>query len=68
MPFEEGYELMKYALDAEIEDKLFTRWINGYQQMMGFEEFKSKVSSGVKNQNDTRTEDEIFDYVLGILR
>lgn len=65
MPFFEGYELLKYALDAESEDKLFIRWAIGYQFTMGFDEFKSKATS-IKVE-DNRTAEEILDTVKEIL-
>ena len=63
MSFEEGMEILQYAMDADVEDKLYLRWINGYQSSMGFDEFKSKLT--VKNavSNDNRTAEEILDHV-----
>ena len=45
MPFSDGYELIRYALDADVEDRLFLRWSIWYQSQMGFEEFKSSVGA-----------------------
>lgn len=67
MPFEEGYEMMQYALNAENEDKLFVRWINGYQQIMGFEEFKNQIGVNSRQERDTRTAEDILDTVRGII-
>lgn len=67
MPFEEGYEMMQYALDAEREDKLFVRWINGYQQAMGFEEFKNQLGANSRQVKDNRTAEEILEIVREII-
>jgi hypothetical protein len=67
MPFEEGYEMFQYALNAEIEDKMFIRWINGYQQVMGFNEFKNQIGADSRQVRDNRTADEILESVRGII-
>lgn len=46
MPFFDGYEMLRYAWDADGEEKLFLRWVAGYQQHMGFEEFKREAVKG----------------------
>lgn len=66
MPFFEGYELLKYALDAETDDKLFMRWVIGYQFDMGFDEFKENVTT-VQTVEDNRTAEEILDSVKEII-
>ena len=68
MPFFDGYELIAYALDEEVENKLFLRWVAGYQTAMGFDEFKNQISASIKAKNDNRTEKEIYDFVLKIMR
>lgn len=67
MPFEDGYEMMQYALNAENEDKLFARWINGYQQVMGFEEFKNQIGVNRREERDNRTADDILTTVREII-
>ena len=67
MPFEEGCEMMQYALNAELEDKMFIRWINGYQQVMGFEEFKNQIGVESRQVRDNRTAEEILKTVRGII-
>ena len=66
MPFFEGYELLKYALDAETDEKLFMRWVIGYQFDMGFDEFKAEVTT-VKTVDDDRTAEEILNAVKEII-
>ena len=58
--------MMQYALNAELEDKLFTRWINGYQQMMGFEEFKNQIDAN-RQVRDYRTAEDILETVREII-
>ena len=66
MPFFEGYELLKYALDAEKEDRIFMRWVVGHQFSMDFNEFKRKLTS-TQEVYDNRTAEEILDTVKDII-
>lgn len=66
MPFFDGCELIKYALDAELEDRLYMRWVMAFQKEMSFGEFKEKVGGGNKTEDD-RTADEILAVVRGII-
>ena len=70
MPFFDGYELIRYALDADVEDRLFLRWSIWYQSQMGFAEFKA--NTGVpqyltQGEDDTRTAEEILKGVKSII-
>ena len=63
MPFSDGYELIRYAMDADVEDRLFLRWSIWYQSQMGFEEFKSRVGAPryqVQREADARPAEEIL--------
>ena len=40
---EEGIALLLYAMETEETDRLFSRWINGYQTM-GFDEFRAALT------------------------
>lgn len=62
--FVDGFELIKFAWDKEIEDKIFTRWIP-YQDRIGFEEFKDQLTQN--SRVDTRSKEEILDSVKDIL-
>lgn len=66
MPFFEGYELLKYALDAEKEDRIFMRWVVGHQFSMDFNEFKRNLSN-TQAVDDNRTAEEILDTVKDII-
>ena len=66
MPFEDGCEMIRYALDAESDDKLFLRWAVMYQAQMGFEEFKRELGSGEEAEDD-RSAEEILVKVKGII-
>ncbi len=66
MPFFDGYELIRYALDAEYEDRIYLRWAVMYQSRMGFEEFKDMMGSR-REAEDTRTEEEILKSVREII-
>ena len=70
MPFLDGCELIWYALDADIEDRLFLRWSIWYQSQMGFAEFKSSVGTPqyqTQGEDDTRTAEEILRDVKAII-
>ena len=72
MPFFDGFEILRYALDAEVEDRLFLRWAVMYQSQMGFEEFKSSMVPANYQQYqgqadaDTQTAAEILKKVKSI--
>lgn len=68
MPFFDGFELIAYAEKHENEEKLYFRWVVGYQSIMSFDEFKNQIGVMAKVKKDNRTAEEIFDYVLEILR
>ena len=66
MPFIDGYELIQYALDAETEDKIFMRWITGYQFQMNYDEFKKNLETN-QEVYDSRTAEEILETVKDII-
>ena len=71
MPFFDGYELISYALDAELEEKLFLRWVAGYQFAMEFKDFKMQAGGDIRmasvEKADNRTAGEILDTVKEII-
>lgn len=70
MPFSDGYELIRYALDADVEDRLYLRWSIWYQSQMGFEEFRSSVGAPryqAQRASDARTAEEILKGVKSII-
>ncbi len=66
MPFFDGCEMIAYARDAECDEKLYMRWIAGYQLYMGFDEFKKEIFTA-QRPGDGRTAEEILDKVKGII-
>ena len=63
MPFFDGYELIRYAMDADMDDRLFLRWSIWYQSQMGFAEFKASIGTPqyqMQREDDTRTAEEIL--------
>lgn len=58
MPFIDGYELIKYAHEQEGEQKLFLRWVSGYQTSISFADFKNKIKQA--SSFDKRTSEEIL--------
>lgn len=65
MPFFDGYELIRYALDAEQEEKMYLRWAIMYQTTMSFEEFKAKLKGS--QIDDGRSAEEILEDVKSII-
>ena len=66
MPFFDGCEMIAYARDAECEEKLYMRWVAGYQLYMGFDEFKKEIFTA-QRPGDSRTAEEILEKVKGII-
>lgn len=60
MPFFDGFELIFYARDAEVEDKLFLRWVSGYQSVYGFKEFKAQFFGNQESENNQSAEEILF--------
>lgn len=58
MPFQDGFELIKFALDDENEQKMYLRWVVGYQSLISFTEFKNKVRQ--MSINDNRDAEDIL--------
>ena len=67
MPFFDGCELIRYALGAEYEDRLFFRWSLWYQNQMSFEEFKREIGLVADDEEDNQGAEEILKKVKGIL-
>lgn len=60
-----GTELIKKAYEQKNEDLLMQRWMLHYQHEISFEKFKTRLGTGVVQDN--RTEEEILVEVKGIL-
>jgi len=71
LPFDEGIELCDVARQKAAEDKLFERWINGVQMVMGYDEFKKQIQGNdhiSTNTGKELTEEETYSKVSAILR
>lgn len=66
MPFQDGWDMICLAQDAECEDRLFLRWAVMYQNTMGFDEFKDMIAGAVETR-DSRSAEEILKAVRGII-
>lgn len=66
MPFKDGYELIKFAIDEENEQKMYLRWVVGYQSSISFTEFKNQVQQ--MSISDGRTSEEILDSVEQMMK
>lgn len=66
MPFRDGYKQMIKAYEEHNEERLFDRWLSGYEKEMSFEEFKKELMKGTKSDREvdrSKTEDEIMEQV-----
>jgi hypothetical protein len=61
-PYEHGVEIVKKAFEKVYEDKIFARWISGYQHVP-FDDFKQGVSA----PKITKTDEEILADVKNII-
>lgn len=59
----EGYEFIKNAVEQEREEKLYLRWVVGYQTTTTYVEFKNRL----KQSSDRRTSEEILNDVESIM-
>lgn len=62
MEAEDGMDLLSHAVEAEETERLFQRWINGYQHM-SFDQFRAELTP----KPDKPTE-EIMEEVGDIMR
>lgn len=69
MPFSDGYDLIQYAMDADVEDRLYLRWSIWYQSQMGFAEFREIACPQYQGREETtgQTAEEILKGVRGII-
>lgn len=63
LPLSEGLELIIEAIRNDSNEKLYMRWLSGYQNV-SFEEFKKSLT---KNE-DNRSAEEIDDYLTALFR
>jgi hypothetical protein len=63
MDLEEAGDYIRFVMEKDLDDKLFTRWLS-YQSEIGFEEFKDKIKA--LNEPE-KTEEEILTDVEIIL-
>lgn len=68
---EKGYEFYLKALEKYQDERLFARWIHGYQTSMEFSEFKKKAAGTVRQAavpHRELSEAETYEKVKNILR
>lgn len=64
MPFQDGWDMICFAQNAEYEDRLWLRWALRYQEYMNFDAFKAFFHGEME---DSRTEEEILGIVKKII-
>lgn len=69
MEFDKGYEFFLFARKQIQEDKLFQRWIHGYQTEMSYQDFKNQIIQNAKVEAETpKTDEEAQDMALRALK
>lgn len=65
-----GFEFYQEAEKQRQDERLFLRWVNGYQTEMNFTEFKEKALGPAPAQRKGKpmSEAEIYEKVKNILR
>lgn len=64
MDWDDGIELLIFALEKEEEQLIFSRWIQGAHNIMSFEAYKAALQERSK---PPRADEEILDDVGNIL-
>lgn len=67
LDFEEGTRLLKFAEKEKEDEKIFLRWVVGYEREMSYTEFRRKLFQSVGSKEKELTQEEIFSKVENIL-
>lgn len=65
MYLEEAIDYIIFLYEEDNDEKLFLRWVNGYQDTMTFDQFKEELNARVF---EPKSEKEILDDVYDIIR
>jgi len=65
LDFEDGIEQINKAEEKSNEDKLFLRWVIGYQVNLSFNDFKGKIK---ENTNVSNNKNECKEEILANVR
>ena len=65
-----GFSFYQEAERQRQDERLFLRWVHGYQTEMNFQDFKQRAMASVAPETTGKqmTEAEIYEKVGGILR
>lgn len=69
MELDRGILFLRKAREKENEDKLFRRWISGYQDKVSFNEFKASVFEEAKKarKSENQSAEDILEKVRKII-
>lgn len=67
MPFEEGLELLTYAIEQRTEDKAWERWIHSMSDM-SFSEYKEKIGLNKKTTTQEVEPKQSIEEVLSFTK
>ncbi len=69
MELDRGILFLRKAREKENEDKLFRRWISGYQDKVSFDEFKNSVFEEAKKarKSENQSAEDILEKVRKII-
>lgn len=68
MEFEDGINQIKKAQEKDLDDKLYLRWVTGYQVSCSYDDFKKNLIMNLNSRDDSKNEskDEILANVRKI--
>lgn len=64
--FDDGILFLRKAREQENEEKLYSRWIQGYQMHISYQDFKKEAINNARVIKE-KSEDEILDKVKKII-
>lgn len=67
MPLADALDLIAFMNEKEHEERIYLRWVIGYQMQMGYAEFKNNLMQASIDANDKRSADTILDSVEEVL-
>lgn len=59
--------MLKFAEKEKEDEKIFLRWVVGYEREMSYTEFRRKLFQSVGSKEKELTQEEIFSKVENIL-
>lgn len=68
LPYDEAYDLIVEAEEQKRTDKLYARWISGYDKSMSWAEFKRKAAPNTNRNSEPMSVAKTLEKVKEILQ